>query len=423
MQRNYITFNEGIKANCKSAYSIMIKPIGSMCNLNCTYCYYIDKQRLYGNNQSAMSHDMLEIFINDYIYNNSASEIVFTWHGGEPLMAGLDFFKKAIEIQNRSSKKISNCIQTNGTLLTDEWCDFFHKNNFLIGISIDGPEDIHNSYRKNNHGYSSFKKVLHGINLMQKHHVEFNTLSVVNNLSEKRGQEVYQFLKTIGARYMQFLPCVDYIYKNYSHNNHCIIVSPTKITNNRISSGEIIKAPWAVSPEGYGDFLNNIFDIWVTRDVGNIFVQLFDMTLCSWCNIPPPVCAYRESCGDVAVLEHNGDIYSCDHFVYKDNLLGNINDSKIIDMLHSPKQIRFGTDKRNTLSQECRRCEFYFACGGECPKHRHLTTSDGELKFSLCDGIKLYYNHTKPYMLHMRDLLINKKSPSGVMEFAKIKTP
>lgn len=419
MERNYITFDEGMKANCKSAYSVMIKPVGSMCNLNCTYCYYIDKKRLYGNSQNTMSDDILEAFINDYLYNNSASEIVFMWHGGEPLMAGLDFFEKAIEIQNRSSKKISNCIQTNGILITDEWCNFFHKNNFLVGISIDGPEDIHNFYRKNNYGYNSFEKALRSINLMQKHCVEFNTLSVVNNLSEQRGQEIYQFLKGIGAKYMQFLPCIDYIYKNSLYKDHCVIASPTKITNNSISSGEIIKAPWSVSSGGYGNFLNNIFDDWVISDVGNIFVQLFDMTLCSWCNISPPVCAYRESCGDVLVLEHNGDVYSCDHFVYEDNLLGTINDSKIIDILHSPKQILFGTDKRNTLSRECIRCKYYFACKGECPKHRHSATADGELKFSLCDGIKLYYNHTKPYMLYMRDLLMSKKSPSEVMEFAK----
>ena len=415
MKKGYITFDEGLKLVGKAAFSTMAKPIGSICNLNCDYCYYIDKQRFYGRKQM-MSETLLETYIKEYILTNEIPEVTFVWHGGEPLMAGLNFYKKAIEFQkkyNTESKKIVNTLQTNGTLINEEWCKFFKKNNFLIGVSIDGPEDIHNAYRKNKIGINSFERVMRGINLLKRYNVDFNTLTVVNNLSEGRGAEIYQFLKSIGSQFQQYLPCVDYLSQDEKFEDRSVIVSPVAVET------QGVLAPWSVSALGYGRFLIDIFDVWVRRDVGTTFVQLFDMTLCAWCGMEPAVCAYKESCGDVLAIEHNGDIYSCDHFVFPENKLGNINEQKIVEMLRSKQQVKFGLNKRNTLSRECLRCEYYFACRGECPKHRHIETADGDKKFTLCDGIKMYYKHTEPYMKFMKEQLVRGQAPANVMRWAK----
>lgn len=418
MQKGYITFDEGAKLAGPKAFSALTKPIGSLCNLNCTYCYYLDKERFYGKQQPVMSDDMLEAYIKEYIQTNEIPEISFVWHGGEPLMAGIEYFKKAIDFQrkhNTEKKPIHNSIQTNATLLNDEWCKFFRKNKFLVGVSIDGPQDIHNTYRKNRGGFNTFERVIKGIDLLKKHKVDFNSLSVVNDMSEGRGREVYLFLKSIGIEFMQFLPCIDYISDTEVYEDRPIIVSP--LITETITDSHI--APWSVSSNGYGQFLIDIFNEWVTNDVGQIFVQLFDMTLCAWCNVDAAVCAYRESCGDVLAVEHNGDVYSCDHFVFPEHKLGNIKEDSLSEMLRSDQQIRFGLNKRNTLSRECTKCTYYFACKGECPKHRHLDTLDGEKKFSLCEGIQMYYKHTEPFMKFMRDQLIQQKPPSNVIPWAR----
>lgn len=423
-KKNYITFQDGIKLNGPKAFNALTKPVGSVCNLACKYCYYIDKERFYGKHQPRMSDEMLENYIKEYIQTNEIPEITFCWHGGEPTLAGIDFFRKAVAFErkyNTNNKKIINSIQTNGTLITDEWANFFRKNRFLVGISIDGPEDIYNSYRVNKSGKGMYKSVMKGLEILKRHHVDFNILCVVTNKSAGRGKEIYNFFKEQGAQFLQFLPCVDYLKKNERYPDRAVIVDPIKINAGEAEdpNSGIYPSPYNTTAEDYGQFLIDIFDEWVINDVGKIFVQLFDLTLSSWCGIPPSVCAYREICGDVLAVEHNGDVFSCDHFVYPEHKLGNIQTSSISEMLRSQQQIDFGINKRNTLSRECMRCEYYFACRGECPKHRHIDTIDGEKKFSLCEGLKAFYKHVDPYMSFMRDMLSQEKAPALVMEWAR----
>ncbi|MFA5849565.1 MAG: anaerobic sulfatase maturase [Bacteroidales bacterium] len=412
-KKGFLTLDDALKIQGPRSFMAMTKPVGSKCNLDCTYCYYLDKERFYGSKQEPFSEEMLEIYIRDYIEANQVPEITFVWHGGEPLMAGIDYYKSVIKFQkkhNYLNKKINNSIQTNGTLLNEEWCKFFKRNNFLVGVSVDGPKDIHDSYRKDKSGFSSFTRTMKGIELLKTYKVEFNTLTVVNNLSEGRGREIYIFLKSIGSHYMQFLPAVDYI-EQTEENKRPIIVSPDL-------SDKATLASWSVSAQGYGQFLIDIFDYWVRNDVGTYFVQLFDLTLGSWYGVNSAVCAYAQTCGDNVAVEHNGDVFSCDHFVYPAHLIGNIKSRPLKEIIGSDAQIQFGINKRNTLSVECLGCQYYFACGGECPKHRHLLTKDGERKFSLCEGIKMFYTHSEPYMRYMVDLLNHEKSPSYVIPWA-----
>lgn len=412
--KSYITFTDALKNQAPAAFSSMFKPIGSACNLECTYCYYLDKtQTVYNNIQPLKSLEILEEYTRQYIEANEVPEVTFTWHGGEPLLAGLDYFRKAIEFQRRYSggKTIINSLQTNGTMLNADWCRFFHDNRFLIGVSIDGPRDIHEAYRVNRAGIPTFDKVMNGINLMAQFMVEYNTLSVVNKLSEGRGAEVYKFLKSIGSRFMQFLPVVEYVLPA-GGSGRPVIVKPG-------TEGSVM-ASWSVSATGYGHFLTDIFDVWVLSDVGTYFVQAFDMTLAQWVGAKPGLCVCSETCGDALVVEHNGDVYSCDHFVYPELRLGNILEDNLADLYRSQKQFDFGINKRNNLPGQCRRCEYYFACRGECPKHRFMKTKSGEGNLNaLCEGFKHYYFHVAPYMEQMKNLLLDKKAPAFVMDWAR----
>lgn len=281
-----------------------------------------------------------------------------------------------------------------------------------MGVSIDGPRDIHDAYWKNNAGFSSFNRTIKGIELLKTYKVEFNTLTVVNNLSEGRGREIYIFLKSIGSHYMQFLPSVDFIEQS-ENGKRPIIVSPDLSSNAKL-------APWSVSAQGYGQFLIDIFNYWVRNDMGTYFIQLFDLTLGSWYGVNSAVCAYAQTCGDNVAVEHNSDVYSCDHFIYPQHFIGNIRTESLRMILGSSAHIQFGINKRNTLCAECTRCHYYFACGGECPKHRHLINEDGEKKFSLCEGIKMFYIHSQPYMKYMVDLLNHEQSPANVIPWARI---
>lgn len=376
---------------------MMFKPVGAECNLGCSYCYYQDKVRLY-DEHSYLSMDCLEKVIKEYIDINASEQIVFDWHGGEPLLLGLDYFKKIVEIQRkyRGNKHIYNTVQTNATLLTADFAAFFKENNFLVGVSIDGPQDVHDKFRKDKGGNSTFLKVMRGIELLHRCAVDFNTLTTISKAGEGRGSEVYRFLKNIGSRYMQFIPVYEYV---DSKNN---IVSP--------DDEQSVLASWSVSPIEYGKFMCDIFDCWVRNDVGSYFVNLFDSTLANYCGMNPGTCVYSETCGANAVMEHNGDIYPCDHFVYPRYKLGNVKESSLREIVSSENATRFGIDKRNSLPAQCLRCEYYFACHGECPKHRFAMSDKNESGLnSLCEGLYYFFSHVDPYMQMMKNLILEGK--------------
>jgi uncharacterized protein len=412
--KGYITFNDALKCRAPTAFSSMAKPVGSACNLSCKYCYYLDKaSTIYDKRQPVMSPQILEEYIRQYINANEVPEVTFLWHGGEPLMAGIDYYRLVVKLQNKyaKGKTITNSLQTNGLLLDDDWGRFFHGNSFLLGISIDGPQDIHDAYRVNRAGRPTFNRVINAISFLKKHNVEFNTLTVVTDRSEGRGAEVYRFLKSTGSRYMQFLAAVEHIV-NVKKDERPVIVKPG-------TKGSTM-ASWSVSGLGYGKFMTDIFDEWIVRDVGTYFVQAFDMTLAHWVGVKPGLCVFSETCGDALIVEHNGDVFSCDHFVYPEFKLGNILETDLITLYRSPKQFQFGLNKRNTLPRYCQRCNYYFACKGECPKHRFNNTETREYGLNaLCEGFKHYYKHVEPYMVYMSTLLSQKKSPALVIPWAR----
>lgn len=398
-------------------FGLMLKPLGSLCNLDCNYCYYLDKSDIYGGTEPRMSLDLLETVTEKYIRSNEAPEMQFDWHGGEPLLMGLDFYRKAVEFQQKyaGGKTIRNTIQTNGTLINHEWASFFRDNGFLVGISIDGPEDIHDRYRKDKGRKPTFARVMKGIETLYRNGVEYNTLSTVNKASEKRGLEVYTFLKSLGTRFMQFNPVVEHIkYPLRSDGKpdkgaRPYIVSPYE--------EDASVAPWSVSSVAYGRFLTDIFDHWVRKDVGRYFVNHFDATLAKWCGVKPGICTYGEVCGYNTVIEHNGDVYPCDHFVYPQYKLGNIAENTFNEMLKSPSHVEFGIGKRNSLPVKCQRCRWLHICAGECPKHRFSKTEAGDTGLNiLCDGISLYLSHVAPYMDKMKEYIIAGKPPAEIMK-------
>ncbi|MBQ2549673.1 MAG: anaerobic sulfatase-maturation protein [Bacteroidales bacterium] len=405
-----------------AAFNIMLKPAGSLCNLDCNYCYYLDKADIYGGREPRMTEEMLEEVVREYIAANDVPEVTFNWHGGEPLVLGIDFYKKAIEFEQKyaGGKIIHNTIQTNGTLLNREWTSLFRKHNFLVGISIDGPQDIHDRYRKDKGRNPTFDKVIRGIGLLYSAGVEFNTMSTVNKASEGRGLEVYQFLKSIGSHYMQFMPVLEHVKYPLDKNGKPVKGARPFIVDPHESGAQI--APWSVSDVGFGKFMCDIFDYWVRNDVGRYYVNQFDATLANWYGVQPGTCVYAETCGGNSVIEHNGDLYPCDHFVYPKYLLGNITEKSISDMMKSDLQVKFGIDKRNSLPSKCRRCEWLFTCHGECPKHRFNSTEAGETGLNaLCTGYKMFYSHVAPYMDFMKDLLNEEKAPAGVIPWARMR--
>ena len=409
--KNTFTLQDAVKIAGPAAFNIMLKPAGSLCNLDCRYCYYLDKADIYGGHEPRMSLQMLETAVKEYIEANEVPQVQFNWHGGEPLILGLDFYRKAVEFQQKyaGGKTILNTLQTNGTLLSREWAEFFHRHNFLLGVSLDGPRDIHDKYRKDRGGQPTFDRVMRGIGLLLGEGVEFNLMSTVNHCSEGRGLEVYQFLRQVGSRYMQFMPVVEHVSKG---KGRPLIVDPE-------TPGARI-APWSVDARAFGQFMCDIFDFWVRNDVGRWFVNLFDATLASWCGVRPGTCAYGETCGENAVIEHNGDLYPCDHFVYPKYRLGNIAESSIAEMTGSEKMVRFGLSKRNGLPSRCRRCEWLHICNGECPKHRFNRTESGETGLNaLCEGYRRFYAHTAPYMEYMKKLLENQQPCAGVIPWAR----
>lgn len=401
--KNTLTLSDALRLMKPLRYNLMIKAVGPLCNLNCHYCYYLDKYRLFRENH-ILPMDLLENVVKDYMKTNAAEEVVFNWHGGEPLMAGLDYYKEVMRLQKKyqGDKKIFNTLQTNAILIDDDFASFFKDNGFLLGVSVDGPQDIHDAYRKGKNGEPTFNKVIKGIELLRSHGVEFNTMTTVNKASEGRGSEVYMFLKQMGSRYMQFMPVVEYV----DSSNHVV---PPDTHDSYLTS-------WSVDGLAYGEFMCDVFDCWVRNDVGSYFVNLFDSTLANWCGMETGCCAYSDTCGLNAVVEHNGDVYPCDHFVYPEYKLGNVSEMSVYEMVSSDKMTRFGIYKRNMLPKKCLGCDFLFACHGECPKHRFDKTATGETNLNyLCDGYRLFYSHVQPYMDKMKELLMNGHAPSEIM--------
>lgn len=409
-----IRFSDAFKDTLPTAFHVMAKPIGPICNLNCKYCYYLEKEKLYSANKNfKMSNEVLEAYIKQMIEGQEVEEIMFVWQGGEPTMRGLDFFEKAVQLQKlyAGKKKISNSFQTNGTILNAEWCKFFKKHNFLVGISIDGPAQFHDKYRIYKSKKPSFHLVMKGIKLLKRFQVEFNTLTVVNNINVKYPLEVYNFLKKTGSGFMQFIPIVERIAEDEDPGKMKLVAPEYKEEAN--------VSPWSVNPLKYGKFLTEIFDSWVLNDVGSYFVQIFDVTLANWVGAPPGLCVFGETCGHATALEHNGDLFACDHYVYKENYLGNILKTPIVRLLQYADQKKFGYDKRNKLPPFCLRCEYRFTCHGECPKNRISKSPDGHDGLNyLCEGLKYYFKHVHPYMDFMAEELKNKRPPANVKQWA-----
>ena len=392
---------------------VMLKPAGAHCNLACKYCYYLEKNNLYDkSHRHIMSDEMLEQFTREYIEAQTMPQVLFTWHGGEPLMRSIDFYKKALALQKKYARgrRIDNVIQTNGTMLTDEWCEFFAQNNWLVGISIDGPQEYHDHYRLTTTGNPSWQKVMHGIELLKKHQVEWNAMAVVNAYNADHPLEFYKFFKDNGCQYLQFTPIVERLTKHQDGRTLASLADDK----------EIPLADFSVTPEQWGNFLCAIFDEWVRNDVGKMFVEIFDCTLANWMGVLPGICAYSKNCGHAGVMEHNGDVYSCDHFVFPEYKLGNIRDHTLIEMLYGDKQHAFSRLKHTSLPRQCKECDMEFACHGECPKNRFEKDKYGEPSLNyLCKGYYQYYSHVAPYMDFMKRELQAQRPPANIMEALK----
>ncbi|MCW4100342.1 anaerobic sulfatase-maturation protein [Prevotella copri] len=389
---------------------VMLKPAGAHCNLACKYCYYLEKTKLYPTAQRhLMSDEMLEQFTREYIEAQTMNQVLFTWHGGEPLLRSIDFYRKALSLQQKyaGGRRIDNVIQTNGTLLTDEWCEFFAQNHWLVGISIDGPQPDHDHYRLTAAGKPSWKKVMQGIKLLKKHGVEWNAMAVVNAYNVNHPLEFYRFFKENGCQFLQFTPIVERLTRHEDGRTLASLADKDEIPLSEAS----------VAPEQWGYFLCAIFDEWVRKDVGKIFVEIFDCTLANWMGISPGICAYSKECGHAGVMEHNGDVYSCDHFVFPEYKLGNIRDHSLIDMLYGEQQQEFSRLKHSSLPRQCKECDMEFACHGECPKNRFMKDKYGDSGLNyLCPGYYHYYQHVAPYMDYMKQELMSQRPPSNIMK-------
>jgi len=383
------------------AYQVMLKPRGPICNLDCDYCYYLSKERLYPGSEFRMGDELLETFIRKYIETQDVPEITFAWQGGEPLLMGLDFYRRVVEYQWKyapSGTRIVNAFQTNGLLLDDEWGTFLHDHGFLIGLSLDGPEEMHDAFRVDRGGEPTWTRVMAGLETLRKHEVEFNILTCVHTANMEHPVEVYRFLRDeVEAWFIQFIPIVE------------------RDNESGFQEGEAITAR-SVTGSAYGSFLTGVFDEWVRRDVGNLFVQIFDVALAAWCGMSPSLCIFEETCGTALVLEHNGDLYSCDHFVEPRHLLGNITGDSMIDLVWSDQQREFGEAKRDTLPRYCLQCDVRFICNGGCPKNRVLRTPDDETGLNwLCEGYRTFFGHIDPAMQFMVGELRAGRPPANVM--------
>jgi uncharacterized protein len=379
-------------------FHVMTKPVGAVCNLDCVYCYYLEKEALYPERKGMafrMPDDVLEAYVRQYLESQPGPEVTFAWQGGEPTLLGVEFFERALELQEHyaQGRSVQNSLQTNGTLLDDRWGEFLARNRFLVGVSVDGPAQVHDKYRVDKGGGRTHAQVLRGIEVLKRHGVEFNLLTTLNANNVKRPLELYRYLRSLGTPYLQFIPVVE---------RH----SPTATIASRQS----------VPPAAFGDFLCAVFDEWVRQDVGRVFVQFFDSTLATWLTGRASMCVHSEVCGSGLAMEHNGDLYSCDHFVYPEFRLGNILELPMADMVASEGQQAFGLDKRDSLPRYCRECPVRSLCHGDCPKHRFAVTPDGEPGLSyLCPAYKRFFTHSAPAFRAMADLVRRGRPAADVM--------
>ena len=389
---------------------VMLKPVGAACNLRCHYCYYLEKACFYkDSSKRVLSEEMLDQFTKEYIEAQTMNDVLFTWHGGEPLMRPLSFYRKALELQKKygRGRNISNVIQTNGTLLTDEWCRFLHENNWLVGVSIDGPQEFHDEYRRTASGGPSWAKVMRGIQLLNKHHVEWNAMAVVNDFNTDYPLDFYHFFKEMGCRFIQITPVVERMV-NHADGRHLATLT---------DDATAPVTDFSVTPEQWGRFLCAIFDEWVRNDVGQTYVELFDCILANWVGVTPGICVYAKECGHAGIMEFNGDVYSCDHFVFPEYRLGNIRKKTITEMLYGEQQQQFSRLKSQSLPKECKKCEWEFACHGECPRTRFIKDVYGNPgKNYLCEGYRMFFRHIAPYMDFMKKEYMNQRPPSNVMQ-------
>ncbi|HSM54964.1 MAG TPA: anaerobic sulfatase maturase [Candidatus Sulfomarinibacteraceae bacterium] len=389
------------------AFHVMTKPRGAICNLDCKYCYYLIKEGLYAGSQFRMSDEILENYVRQYIEAQQTSEVTFAWQGGEPTLMGLDFFQRAVDLQQkyrRPGMGIHNTLQTNAVTLDDEWCRFFANHGFLIGVSLDGPQALHDAYRVDKGNRPTFQRVMDGIELLKQHGAEYNILTTVHAANADHPLEVYRFLRDdVRARFMQFIPIVE-------RQNETGFQEGNTVTERSVGARQ------------YGDFLIAVFDEWVRNDVGRVFVQLFDVALNAWLGLPAGLCIFDETCGNALALEHNGDLYACDHFVEPNYKLGNIQDDLMIELVASDKQRKFGADKRDTLPDYCRQCDVRFVCNGGCPKNRFTTTPSDQPGLNyLCPGYKAFFTHIGEPMQFMASALRSQRSPADVMAYMKEK--
>ncbi|MFL7893145.1 MAG: anaerobic sulfatase maturase [Anaerolineales bacterium] len=407
------------------AFHLLSKPTGAVCNLDCKYCFFLSKEMLYPGSRFRMADELLESYIQQLLEAHRVPEVVVAWQGGEPTLMGLDFFKRSIEYvqkYKRPDQRVTHTIQTNGTKLDDEWCAFFKENEFLVGLSVDGPREMHDAYRVNKGGQGSFDQVMIGLEALKRHEVDFNILCTVHAANADHPVEVYRFFRDeLEADFIQFIPIVERATEqllplaNQGWAERAGVERPLYTQNGNLVTER------SVAAEQYGDFLSAIFDEWVLSDVGEVYVQLFDVTLGSWVG-QHNLCIFAPTCGTALALEHNGDLYSCDHYVEPDYLLGNILEERMIDLIASEQQRKFGQDKYDTLPKYCLECDVLFACYGGCPRNRFIETPDGEPGLNyLCAGYKKFFHHVSEPMRFMADELRHDRAPSNVMEYMSLK--
>jgi len=399
---------QGATAVRRPGMHVLAKPIGSVCDIACEYCFYLEKRELYPRGEHfKMSDEVLARYIEQYVRSQPTSVVEFVWHGGEPTLLGVDFFRRVVELQKpwRDEKEIRNTLQTNALRLDDDWCTFFRDNDFFIGVSLDGPKEIHDRYRRDRHGQGTFDRVMEGVRHLQRHGVEFNVLACVGRETARQPLEVYRFFKDAGIAFIQFTPIVEREADADTQVIKLWLARPAALDrpepNTKVT-------PWTVEPEAYGDFLIAIYDEWVRRDVGTTFVMNFEWALNAWLGEGSPVCIFSRQCGRAVALEHDGSVFACDHYVYPEYRLGNVLAGNLGDMVEASVASGFGPHKEATLPRYCRDCDVKEACWGGCPKHRFATTPYGEPGLHyLCAGYRKFFRHIRKYLRAMTTLIEN----------------